>query len=476
LESHTSFSDLSKSLGTGKTTCRKVVERYLEQIAKHKALNAFIEVFEDSALSRADEIDLKIADGKAGKLAGMVVGIKDVLCYKDHSSTAGSQILKGYNSPYSSTAVERLESEDAIIIGRQNCDEFAMGSSNENSSYGPAINGIGENRVPGGSSGGSAVSVQMDMCRVSLGTDTGGSVRQPASFCGVYGLKPSYSRVSRYGLIAYGSSFDCIGVFSKNIEDMALTLEVIAGHDPNDATSSTLEVPDYSKPMDEQGPRTIGVIEETLSLEGINPAVLKNTRNFVQQLENAGHKIKMVHSKFLEYALPVYYILTTAEASTNLSRFDGVRYGHRTRDPKNLMELYENTRTEGFGEEVKRRVMLGTFVLTSSYYDAYFTKAQKVRKLIQEELKTQFKEVDFILSPTTPTPAFRLGEKSENILEMYLADIFTAQAPLGGFPAISLPYGKDPEGMPLGIHLMADSFKERELLEFSKKSISLVQN
>ncbi len=464
-----SFSDLSAALRSGETTCRQVVEFHLSKISEHNGrLNAFLEVFEQEALENADRIDEKIRSGQAGKLAGMVVGIKDVLVYKGHSSTAGSQILKGFESPYTGTAVDRLVREDAIIIGRQNCDEFAMGSSNENSSYGPAVNGIGQNRVPGGSSGGSAVGVQMEMCRVSLGTDTGGSVRQPASFCGVYGIKPTYSRVSRYGLIAYGSSFDCIGVFSRNTYDIAIILEVMAGNDPFDATSSSEPVPAYSTFGTDEPKKTIGIVEETLTMEGIDPEVVKNTEDFIQKLEDRGHTIKKIHTPYLHEALPVYYILTTAEASTNLSRFDGVRYGTRSNDGTTLMEMYEKTRSEGFGAEVKRRIMLGTFVLSASYYDAYFTKAQRVRRLIKNDLKEKFKEVDFILNPTTPSPAFEIGEKTKNLLDLYLADIFTVQAPIGGFPALSIPYGNNHEGLPLGIHIMADSFKEKELLDFSK--------
>ncbi len=476
MKSYNSFFDLSEDLRKGAISCRTVVEYHLSQIKKHEGLNAFLEVYDEEALQRADEIDQKIKDNKAGRLAGLVVGIKDVLCYKGHSSTAGSQILKGYVSPYSATAVDRLVNEDAIIIGRQNCDEFAMGSSNENSSYGPVINGIGENLVPGGSSGGSAVSVQMDMCRVSLGTDTGGSVRQPASFCGIYGLKPTYSRVSRYGLIAYGSSFDCIGVFSKNISDMALTLEVMAGKDPFDATSSSRQVDQYSSLNKEVGKKKIGVVKECFEYEGVDPEVIQNTKDFIEKMKAEGHEVDLVNSEFIDHALPVYYILTTAEASTNLSRFDGVRYGHRTSDPEDLLEMYENSRTEGFGEEVKRRIMLGTFALSASYHDAYFTKAQKVRRLIQEDLKEKFKEYDFIVNPTTPTPPFAIGDKSEDILQLYLADIFTVQAPIGGFPAISIPSGNNSEGLPLGIHIMANSFNEKELFDFSEYASKLIAN
>ncbi len=464
-----SYSELRTALSSGKTTCREVVDFHLEQIEKkNQELNAFLEVYADEARKQAEEIDQKVKDGTAGKLAGLVVGIKDVLAYKDHPSSAGSQILKGYNSPFTATAVQRLIDEDAIIIGRQNCDEFAMGSSNENSSYGPAKNGINPNLVPGGSSGGSAVAVQMDMCRVSLGTDTGGSVRQPASFCGIYGIKPSYSRVSRYGLIAYGSSFDCIGVFSKNVYDMALTLETMAGKDPKDATSSSTEVPSYSNFGSNSEKKVVGVLKETLEMEGVDPEVVESTKSFISLLEKNGYQIKEIHTPYLHKALPVYYILTTAEASTNLSRFDGVRYGYRVEDPENLQDMYERSRTEGFGEEVKRRIMLGTFVLSASYYDAYFTKAQRVRRLIREDIKKKFEEVDFILNPTTPSPAFGIGEKKKNILDLYLTDIFTVQAPIGGFPAISIPYGNNKEGLPLGIHIMADAFKEKELLDFTK--------
>ncbi|MFW5759831.1 MAG: Asp-tRNA(Asn)/Glu-tRNA(Gln) amidotransferase subunit GatA [Cyclobacteriaceae bacterium] len=463
-----SLTAIQSALKAGQTTVAALVEGYLQKIEAYKHLNVFLEVFVDEARDRAREIDDKISKGTAGKLAGMVLSIKDIICYQDHQAQAGSKILEGFVSQISSTAVERAINEDAIIIGRANCDEFGMGSSNENSAYGPVINGAGENRVPGGSSGGSAVSVQMDMCLVSLGSDTGGSVRQPAAFCGVVGFKPTYSRISRHGLIAYASSFDTIGVLSKNVEDCALLMEVISGEDEFDSTVSRKEVPAYSKLLDNQKKYKIAYLNETLNNEGLDPEIKRKTLGKINSLQKKGHQVEAVDFPLMKYALPTYYILITAEASSNLSRFDGVKFGYRSPNAHNLESMYKKTRSEAFGEEVKRRIMLGTFVLSASYYDAYYTKAQRVRRLIKNKLEELLNQYDFILLPTTPTTAFQLGDRNENPLEMYLADLFTVQASVAGLPAISIPNGTDSNGLPVGLQVMGNFFSEENLLSFSK--------
>jgi aspartyl-tRNA(Asn)/glutamyl-tRNA(Gln) amidotransferase subunit A len=462
-----SFSHLQQQLSKGAISCEEVVSFYLDNIRRKAHLNVFLEVYEEEAKQQAIAVDKKIAEGRAGKLAGMVVGLKDVLCYQDHHLQASSKILQGFTSQFSATAVQRLLDEDAIIIGRINCDEFAMGSSNENSAFGPVLNEIDPERVPGGSSGGSAVAVQANLCTVALGSDTGGSVRQPAAFCGVVGMKPTYSRVSRHGLIAYASSFDVIGIISHTIEDNALVLEIIAGEDDYDSTVSCRKVPSYASLLDVQPSYKVAYLKETLNSDGINPEVKQRTEETLGFLKQSGHTIEVVDFPLLKYVLPTYYILTTAEASSNLSRYDGVKYGYRCADPDGLISMYKKTRTEAFGEEVKRRIMLGTFVLSASYYDAYYTKAQKVRKLLMEKTKTLLETYDFILLPTTPTTAFKIGEISSP-LEMFLADLYTVQASIAGVPAISIPNGVDSNGLPIGLQIMANSFQEAQLYAFAK--------
>lgn len=463
-----SFQDLQTNLLAGQTTCQAIVAHYLQNIAQHNPrLNAFLEVYEDEARERAIEIDQKIKNKTAGRLAGMVLGIKDLLCYKGHHSYAGSKILEGFVSQFTATAVQRLLDEDAIIIGRQNCDEFGMGSSNENSGYGPAYNAIGESRVPGGSSGGSAVAVQAGMCTASIGTDTGGSIRQPAGFCGVLGLKPTYSRVSRWGLIAYASSFDSIGPIANNAHDAALLLEIMAGSDEFDSTVSQKEVPALAANIQTDKKYRIGYLKEALE-DGLQPEVKTATINTLDRLKAEGHTVEAVDFPLIKYFLPTYYILTTAEASSNLSRFDGVRYGHRSPQATDLMSLYKKSRAEGFGQEVQRRIILGTFVLSASYYDAYYTKAQKVRKLIKQYTDDLLEKYDFLVCPTTPTTAYKMGEKSTDPLQMYLGDLFTVQANVVGLPAISIPNGYDSEGMPIGFQAMAGAFQEQELLNLAK--------
>lgn len=465
-----SFSELRHQLLNGEITCVELVEGYLQNIASGEHLNALVEVYADEALTKAKAIDEKIANGEAGKLAGLVITVKDVLVHKDHGAQAGSKILEGFESQFTATAIERLLKEDAIIIGRANCDEFGMGSSNENSAFGPVKNAIDESRVPGGSSGGSAVSVQADMCQIALGTDTGGSVRQPASLCGLVGLKPSYSRVSRYGLIAYASSFDTIGVFGKHVEDVALTLEVMAGYDEMDATSSRIPVSAYSQQLQNHpGAKRIAYIRETLESEGVQTEVKAAVLEKINRLREEGHIVEAVDFPYLDYLLPTYYILTTAEASANLSRFDGVRYGYRSPNASTLEEMYKKTRSEGFGEEVKRRILLGTFVLSASYYDAYYVKALKVRRMIKEATEQILASYDFLLTPTSPTTAYKLGAKTKNPIEMYLGDIYTVQASVCGLPGISLPVGWDAEGLPIGLQLVGKRFGEEELLAFANQ-------
>jgi aspartyl-tRNA(Asn)/glutamyl-tRNA(Gln) amidotransferase subunit A len=465
---YNSFKAVKQAIYSGETNCLSLVKHYLEQIEVNKNLNVFLEVYANEAIIQAENVDQKIKDGTAGRLAGMVIGLKDVLAYQNHGLQASSKILGGFQSQFTATAVERILAEDAIIIGRQNCDEFAMGSSNENSAFGPTLNFADPTRVPGGSSGASAVAVQADMCLASLGSDTGGSVRQPAAFCGVVGLKPTYSRVSRWGLIAYASSFDCIGPITKSVEDAALLLEIIAGADEHDSTVSHLEVPEYSQNLIPKKQYRLAYMREALESEGLDEDVRKNTTEKIEQLRAKGHIVEAVDYPLMKYLLPTYYILTTAEASSNLSRFDGVRFGHRAGGVKNLEQLYKKSRAEGFGAEVRRRIILGTFVLSADYYDAYYTKAQRVRRLIKESTDEILSKYDFLISPTTPTPAIKIGEKVDDQLQMFLMDIFTVQANVIGNPCISIPNGKNSDGLPIGIQILGKNFDESNMLAFAK--------
>ncbi|MES1216037.1 MAG: Asp-tRNA(Asn)/Glu-tRNA(Gln) amidotransferase subunit GatA [Bacteroidota bacterium] len=456
-------------LKEGRATCLQAVEYYLQKINATNRLNAFIEVYTDEALTRASFLDKKRNDGKpVGKLHGVIIGLKDVICYKDHTLTASSGILQGFTSVYSATAVEKLIAEDAIIIGRLNCDEFAMGSSNENSFYGKVLNGVDETRIPGGSSGGSAVAVQAGLTMVSLGSDTGGSVRQPADFCGIVGLKPTYGRISRYGIIAYASSFDQIGIFGNNISDVSKVLEVIAGADEFDSTVSQKPVENYSTQLSASKKYRFAFFKEALNHPAIDPEIADAIKALIEKLKIAGHTIEPVKFEYLDYIVPTYYVLTTAEASSNLSRFDGIKYGYRTNSTaKNLDAFYKQTRSEGFGKEVKRRIMLGTFVLSTGYFDAYFTKAQQVRKLLKDKTDLVFRDFDFIILPTSPSTAFKIGEKSDDPIAMYLADIYTVMANLVGIPSVSLPLFKHSNQMPFGLQIMANNFDELPLLQVS---------
>jgi aspartyl-tRNA(Asn)/glutamyl-tRNA(Gln) amidotransferase subunit A len=462
------LAEIQSAIDRGQTSVKALVEDYLSNINKNKHLNAFLEVWGDEALIRAGELDLKAAaKAPRGKLFGLVIGLKDNICYRGHKVSAGSKILEGFESIYSATVVERLLAEDAIIIGRLNCDEFAMGSSNENSAYGPVLNAQDNSRVPGGSSGGSAVAVQAHLCHASLGSDTGGSIRQPAAFCGVVGYKPTYGRVSRYGLIAYASSFDQIGPFTHSVEDNALITEVLSGADDYDSTASSRPVGEISKETF-TGKAKIAVLKNTVDHKGINPEVRAETEKIIEDLKVKGHTVETVDFDLTDYLIPVYYVLSTAEASSNLARFDGVHYGYRSPRSTDMDSVYKLSRTEGFGREVKNRIMLGTFVLSAGYYDAYYSRAQKVRRRLSDLVSGIFERYDFILLPTAPTVAFKFGEKTSDPTEMYLADIYTVLANLVGTPAISLPLAKNSEGLPIGIQLMAEKFEDGKLFAFSK--------
>lgn len=467
MKSYLSLAEIRKDISNGALTLPNLVEFYLNNIENKKDLNALLEVFSNEAKESAFKIQEKIQQGKAGKLAGMVMTIKDNICYKNHKVSASSKILEGFESVYSSTVVERLLAEDAIIIGRANCDEFAMGASNETSAYGPVLNAANKSRVSGGSSGGAAVSVQAEMCLASLGSDTGGSIRQPASFCGLVGFKPTYGRVSRWGLIAYASSFDIIGPITHTLHDAQIIMEVIAGNDEHDATSSTKPVGNYIG-LEANSKKRFGYIQETLDAEGIDPEVKSKTLEFIEKVKSLGHEVEAISFPYLNYMIPVYYTLTTAEASSNLSRFAGMHYGYRSKNIKDLDTNIRLSRSEGFGAEVKRRIMLGTFVLSSGYYDAYYSKAQKVRRLVKNKTEEIFKDFDFIISPTSPTVAFEVGAKSANPLAMYLADIFTVHANIAGNPAVTIPFGINSEELPIGVQLMGKCFEDAELLAIAE--------
>ena len=467
LKKYLSLAEVRADINAGNITLPQLTQYYLDRIEEHKSLNAFIEVFADEAKARAIEVEQKMKAGKAGKLAGMVISIKDMICYKNHKVSASSKILEGFESIYSSTVVERILAEDAIIIGRVNCDEFAMGASNETSYYGNVHNFENPNLVPGGSSGGSAVSVQADLCLASLGTDTGGSVRQPASFCGVVGLKPTYGRVSRWGIIAYASSFDQVGPITHSVQDAALILEVIAGKDEYDSTASSTPVEEYSKDLTLTDKPKIAYLAEAINSDGIDPEVRQMMIEKIDSLRAQGFTVEEVEFPLLKYAVPTYYVLTTAEASSNLSRYDGVHFGYRSKNATDLESTYKLSRSEGFGEEVKRRIMLGTFVLSAGYYDAYYAKAQKVRRLIKEKSEEILSKYDLIILPTAPSTAFEMGAKMKDPVQMYLADIFTVQAPLAGLPAISIPGKTHSNQLSMGIQIIGKHFKETDLLKFA---------
>ena len=467
MTTYRSIEETQAAIRAGEIRCVDLTKAYLQQIQKQAALNIFIESFESSALQQAEKLDRKIQEGETlGKLFGIVISIKDNILYKGHPSTAGSKILSGFESIYSATAVERLVAEDAIIIGRTNCDEFGMGSSNENSFYGLAKNPHDPSKVPGGSSGGAAASVAAHCCLLALGSDTGGSVRQPAAFCGVYGFKPSYGRISRHGLIAYASSMDQIGIFANNTTDIQSVLMIISGPDAFDSTAiqkaMASEIPSLKETLE------IAYLENGIREDLLSEEVFQSFHSSMQTLEEKGHTLRAFNFPLLDFVVPAYYILSTAEASSNLSRYDGVRYGHRSEHATDLESNYKKSRTEGFGLEVKRRIMLGTFVLSAGYYDAYFEKAQKARRLIVDAFDRIFEEVDFVILPVSTSTAWPIGQLDKDPVKMYLSDIFTVLANLIGHPAISIPVDSGNSSLPVGLQVIGKKGAEINILEFCK--------
>ncbi len=462
-----SAKEIIEKIKKNETTCEEVTKAFIEQIKMNEKYNAVLEIFED-AIQQAKEMDAKIASGFSGKLAGVPVIIKDNILYEGKICSCSSKFLKDYVAQYNATVVERMLSEGAIIIGRANMDEFAMGSSTENSAFGVTHNPLDFDRVPGGSSGGSACAVALDMCPISLGTETGGSVRQPASYCGIYGLKPSYGRISRYGVVAYASSLDQVGIFSKNIEDNALMLEVLAGEDDRDGTCSKEIVNEYSQNLNSDITKLkVGVPKEILQMIKGMPCE-KNLQNFIELLKSNNVEVCEVSVKNIELCLATYYILAPAEATSNLARFDGVKYTTRSETAKNLQEIYKESRSEGFGKEVQRRIMLGNYVLSSGYYDAYYKKAKRVQGEIVKQFASAFNECDLIIMPTTIGEAFKIGSKSANPVDVYKEDIFTVTANIAGLPSLSVPFGKGENGLPLGIQIMGKKFNEQTIYNLAK--------
>lgn len=459
-----------EAIAAGKTTATALAEAHYSRIATEDGkINSYLTLSRDRALAQAAKIDAMAQRGETlPPLAGVPVGIKDVLVMRGTPSTAGSLILKGYHPPYDATAVTRLEDAGAVLLGKLNCDEFAMGSSNENSAYGPVHNPRSLDRVPGGSSGGSAAAVAADLAVATLGTDTGGSIRQPAAFCGVVGVLPTYGRVSRYGLIAFASSLDRVGPFTKNVKDAATMLEVLAGHDGMDATSSDRPAEGYANSLDGavEGLK-IGVPEEYFG-EGLDPEIRAAIEKSLANLTAAGCVVKKVSLPHTKYAVPTYYVIATAEASSNLSRFDGVRFGLRDKEAKTLADMYRRTRDEGFGAEVKRRILLGTYALSAGYYDAYYKKAQQVRTLLTRDFLAAFHDVDVLVAPVTPSPAFKLGEKTDDPVKMYLEDIYSVAASLAGICGLSVPFGTTREGLPIGVQVLGRHFDEATILRVAK--------
>ena len=458
---------LRARIARGEATARAAALASLDAAEKlNETLNAFLQIDRAGALRRAEEMDDAAAD-ETQTLAGVPIAIKDNICVRGLQTSCGSRILGPYHAPYNATAVERLNAAGAIVVGKTNCDEFAMGSSNENSAFGPVRNPWDTSRVPGGSSGGSAAAVSAGIVPVALGSETGGSVRQPASLCGIAGLKPTYGRISRYGLVAFGSSLDQIGIFGHNARDIGRVLQVIAGRDAQDATTADVPVPDYAQEIERglKGTR-IGVPRELFG-EGLDAEVRASVEAAIEAYRELGAEVVDVELPHAKYCIAVYYIIATAEASSNLARYDGVRYGFRAEDAHELREMYRRTRDEGFGAEVKRRIMLGTYVLSSGYYDAYYRKAQQVRTLIKQDFLKAFENCDAIATPTTPTVAFLLGEKTDDPLSMYLNDIYTCTANLAGVPGISIPCGLSGEGLPIGFQLMGPHWSEGTLLRLA---------
>jgi aspartyl-tRNA(Asn)/glutamyl-tRNA(Gln) amidotransferase subunit A len=459
-------SQIREKYETKELTVPQVVKAYFEKIkADDEKIKAYITLCEEEAMQKAEAVQKKYDAGeKLGELAGVPIAIKDNMCTKEIRTTCASKMLENFIPPYDATVIKKINDSDAIILGKVNMDEFAMGGSTENSAFFKTHNPVNLNKVPGGSSGGSAAAVAGDMAPISLGSDTGGSIREPAAFCGIVGLKPTYGLVSRYGLVAFASSLDQIGPMGKTVTDVTNVLNVIAGHDEMDSTSANIEKIDYTKALvnDVKGLK-IGVPKEFLG-EGVSEEVRKAINTAIEKYKKLGAEVKECSLPATEYALPAYYIIACAEASSNLGRFDGIRYGYRTKNYESLADIYRNSRSEGFGEEVKRRIILGTYVLSSGYYDAYYKKAQKVRTIVKKDFDKVFEEFDVLLTPTTPTVAFDIGSKISNPLEMYMSDILTVSINIAGVPAISVPCGKDSEGMPIGMQLIGKHFDEEKIL------------
>jgi aspartyl-tRNA(Asn)/glutamyl-tRNA(Gln) amidotransferase subunit A len=462
-----SIRELHQQLVTKARSAQEITQEALDHIqAVDPKVKSFLTVTAEQALAQAQAVDQQIAAGETiGLLAGIPIGIKDNLCTQGIPTTCGSKILEGFLPPYESTVTTKLAAAGAVMVGKTNLDEFAMGSSTENSAYQVTANPWDLTRVPGGSSGGSAAAVAANECVVALGSDTGGSIRLPAAFCGVVGLKPTYGLVSRYGLVAYASSLDQIGPFGRSVEDAAILLGAIAGHDPKDSTSLDVKIPDYTQYLipDLKGKR-IGIIQETFG-EGLDPVVETAVRQAFKQLEDLGAEIVEISCPRFRYGLPTYYIIAPSEASANLARYDGVKYGLRSKDPENLLSMYTQTRAQGFGAEVKRRIMIGTYVLSAGYYDAYYLKAQKVRTLIKQDFEAAFEQVDLLVSPTCPTTAFKAGEKTADPLSMYLSDLMTIPVNLAGLPGLSIPCGFDAQGLPIGLQMISNVLREDLLFQ-----------
>jgi aspartyl-tRNA(Asn)/glutamyl-tRNA(Gln) amidotransferase subunit A len=462
-----SLCELQKKFTGGEVTAVEIVRAYFLRIGQVESkVKAYVTQAKQAALQQAADLDDKLKGWrKTNPLTGMPLAIKDNLCTDGVATTCSSRMLQHFTPPYDATVIAKLRGQDYILLGKTNLDEFAMGSSTEHSAFGPSRNPWNLHCVPGGSSGGSAAAVAADECVAALGSDTGGSIRQPAAFCGVVGLKPTYGRVSRYGLVAFASSLDQVGPITKDVSDAAVLLGAIAGHDPMDSTSADLPVPDYTKALRKRDLKrlTVGVPMEFFA-DGLDPEVEQAVHAAIAELKNLGGTIKEIHLPRTDAAVAVYYVLATAEASSNLARYDGVKFGLRAKETKDLLDLYMKTRQEGFGPEVKRRIMLGTYALSSGYYDAYYGKAQAVRTLIREDFRAAFNDVDLIVTPVTPTPAFKLGEKSEDPLQMYLSDIYTISVNLAGLPAISVPCGLSKAGLPIGMQLIGRAFEEETLL------------
>ncbi len=465
-----SIRELHRQLIRKERSAVEITQEALDRIQElEPKLHSFLHVTSEHALEQARQVDGKIAAGEEiGLLAGIPIGIKDNMCTKGIPTTCASRILENFVPPYESTVTQKLKDAGAVMVGKTNLDEFAMGSSTENSAYQVTANPWDLDRVPGGSSGGSAAAVAAQECAVALGSDTGGSIRQPASFCGVVGLKPTYGLVSRYGLVAYASSLDQIGPLARTVEDAAILLSAIAGYDPNDATSLKVEIPDYAKILQPdlrpRGRLRVGIIKETFG-EGLDPAVEQAVTKAIDQLQSLGAEIHVISCPRFRYGLPTYYIIAPSEASANLARYDGVKYGKRVPDADNLLSMYTKTRAAGFGAEVKRRIMLGTYALSAGYYDAYYLKAQKVRTLIKQDFEAAFEKVDVLVCPTAPTTAFKAGEKTEDPLSMYLSDLMTIPVNLTGLPGLSVPCGFDDNGLPIGMQLIGKVLREDQLFQ-----------